>query len=446
VAFVVLTAASTLVSVDIGQSIFGEPYQYQGLVTVLLYVGGFYAARVTLRTRERFRALALTHVAVGGIVAGYAIAQTVGFDPFWSGPPEERAISSVGQANDLAAYLDLVMVLGLSAWVGSRREIRAVIAVVLGLSTIGLALTLSRGGFLALGAVGVILLVFAWRRLTRRPMPSIRAAILMTLVVLAGVAMAGPSVMRVVDRVASTGDLEEGSIQMHLDSWRVGLAVASDRPLLGAGPETFPLVFTDYLDGVLAEDRATYLRRFRLESPHNEWIGIAAESGVPALIAYLGFLGALAVRFLRRAALASSPSRTVALTGLCALVIHVVTTGFKTPETSTSLLFWVVVGSALAVSTLTGDEDQAATGSPVDATRSTRSAARIVPDVDLTRADIAARRSANARSPSSLLIDPVSSRSLNPYVDSRFPKPVSSTRWALSTWSQNNGSTIIGFP
>ena len=37
-------------------------------------------------------------------------------------------------------------------------------------------------------------------------------------------------------------------------------------------------------------------------------------------------------------------------------------------------------------------------------------------------------------------------RRAKPYVDSRRPNPVSSTRWALSTWSQNSGSTIIGLP
>ncbi len=39
-----------------------------------------------------------------------------------------------------------------------------------------------------------------------------------------------------------------------------------------------------------------------------------------------------------------------------------------------------------------------------------------------------------------------SSSSAKSYVARRLPNPVSSTRWALSTWSQNSGSTIIGLP
>jgi O-antigen ligase len=137
---------------------------------------------------------------------------------------------------------------------------------------------------------------------------------------------------------------------MHLDSWRVGLAVAADRPLLGSGPETFPLVFADYLDGAIPPDRAAHLRGFRLESPHNEWIGIASESGIPAVIAYVAFLSALAVTLAHRARAGVADHGMVAVAALAALAVHVVTTAFKTPDTTTSTLFWVMVGSGLAAS------------------------------------------------------------------------------------------------
>jgi O-antigen ligase len=413
-AFVGLSAVSTVLSVDMRQSVVGEPFQYQGMVTLLLYVAAFYAARLVLRTGPRSRTLALTHVAIGGVVAAYGLAQTVGLDPFWSGPPEDRAISSVGQANDLAAYLDLVVVLGLGLWSRSGRRTRALIVAVTAMSLIGFGLTLSRGGFVALAAALVMILAFRWRKSVTTIRLSARAGLLMAVGVVATLVVGGPSIVAVADRIATTNDLQEGSIRMHLDSWRVGLAIASDRPLAGTGPETFPLVFAEYLDGVLPPDRADYLRRFRLESPHNALIGIAAESGIPALTAYLVLLGALAIRLARRAAGPHTAGGDIALTALAALVIHVATTAFKTPETSTSLLFWVIVGSALAASDPALGEDQETTGSPLPATRSTRSAARTVPDVDLMRADIAASLVARDLSPCNLLIEPVSSRSLNP--------------------------------
>ena len=234
---------------------------------------------------------------------------------------------------------------------------------------------------------------------------------------------------RVVDRVLGSPDVEDGSVRMHIDLWRVGAAIALDRPFLGTGPETFPLVFDAYLDGVLTEDRATFIRRFRIESPHNEFIGIAAGSGIPALVAYLVALATVAAtcaRHLRR-----SPAGTdwIARTVLGVLAVHTVSTFFMTPETSTSLVFWVLMGSGLAAMEVpdaggeratpqVGDPSrqgrQSPAGEPSRPTRSMRSAARTVPDVDLMRDDMAARRSDNCRSFSSRSIALVSSLDLKP--------------------------------
>ena len=349
-AFLALTLLSTMASVDTTQSVLGEPYQYQGAVTVSLYVGAFYLARVVLGTPERFRSLLLVHVAVGALVASYAIAQTLGVDPFWSGPPEDRAISSVGQANDLAAYLDLVIVAAVASWPRSGTRVRAATALALAVSSIALGLTLSRGGFLALSVAVVVILVFAARTPRSMSAPLRRSACVIGLAIVATFVISAPTIRSVTERIASTGDLTEGSVRMHLESWRIGLAVAADRPLLGSGPETFPLVFADYLDGALPPDRAAHLRRFRLESPHNEWIGIASESGIPALITYIAFLSGLAVRLGRRARPGVAEGGIVAVAALAALAVHVVTNAFKTPDTTTSTLFWVIVGSGLAAS------------------------------------------------------------------------------------------------
>ncbi len=64
--------------------------------------------------------------------------------------------------------------------------------------------------------------------------------------------------------------------------------------------------------------------------------------------------------------------------------------------------------------------------------------------------DACAGRFTRARRPASRQ-EPIDARpsisaSLNAYVARRTPNPSSSTRWALSYWSQKSGSTIIGLP
>jgi O-antigen ligase len=344
-----LLVAASMTSVDPIQSLAGEAYQYQGLTTLSVYLGSFYVARLTFGSRASFQMLLGTIVGTGTIVAVYAIAQRLGLDPFWPGPPDSRVISSIGQPNDLAAYLDLVIVAAAGLWPAAGKKARITLGAVVVVVLVALALTFSRGGYLAL-VVAVIVLA-----LPRARMASRRRAGGIALAMIAGVVAVGVAlpvtrglVESVVNRAVETTDLGEGSIRFHLDLWRVGSVIALDHPLLGTGPETFPLVFRPYLDEVLPADRARLLNRFRLESPHNELIGVAAEMGLPALAAYVAFLGSVARVSARQVRDASSERRSIALVVLATLAVHVTTTFFMTPEVSTSELFWVTMGAGLA--------------------------------------------------------------------------------------------------
>jgi O-antigen ligase len=109
---------------------------------------------------------------------------------------------------------------------------------------------------------------------------------------------------------------------------------------------------------VLPQDRATFIRRFRIESPHNEFIGIAAGSGIPALVAYLVFLATVAVTCVRHLRRDLAGFDWIARTVLGALAVHTVSTFFMTPETSTSLVFWVLIGSGLVAMQSPGVGDE----------------------------------------------------------------------------------------
>jgi O-antigen ligase len=345
--FAVLLLAASLVSVDRVQSLAGEAYQYQGLSTVLVYLGSFYLARLSLGTSQGFRTILLATVCTGVVVSVYAIAQWLGFDPFWSGPSGERVISSVGQPNDLGAYLDLVVIAALGLWPMAGRLGRVGLGVVVVLAVSALSLTFSRGGYLALAAALCVLIIARYHA----PRGLWVRAIGLTLTATLAVALALPAAREVAElvahRVLAISDLGDRSIHTHLDAWRIGIQVAVDHPLLGTGPETFPLVFRPYLDQVLPPDRAQLVGRLRLESPHNEFIGIAAEMGIPALAAYVAVLVACATRCVQRASASSGAARTSALVVLAIVTTHCVTNFFMTPEVSTSELFWITMGAGV---------------------------------------------------------------------------------------------------
>jgi O-antigen ligase len=339
--FVVLQVAAFVFSTDREQSLFGERLQYQGLLTVLLYVSFFYVARVSITDARRLGLLFWAVSAGAGLVSGYAIVQRAGLDPVWEGYlPGGRVFSSIGQANALAAYLVLTIPVSAALLLRGRSKLRVIALLVLAATVAALVLTRSRGGFLGLVAVLAVLGV-SGRLLLRAPGRSARRV----------AAMAGVGITIVV-AVASTSalsraSLEDASIRFHLDAWRVAAQVAVEHAVLGTGPETFPDVFPRYSHAVLPSERAAALDAFRVESPHNVYLAIAAGSGIPALMAYLGIVAGVVVTVARAARHTDRELGVALLAVLAAAAGHVVTDAFMTAEVTSSWLFWVVLGAAL---------------------------------------------------------------------------------------------------
>ena len=341
VSFMGLTTLAWIFSSDQEQSLFGERLQHQGLLTTLLYVAWFYVARNAISDVADLRWL-LAFVAAGGaLVAGYALVQKTGLDPVWEGfLPDGRVFSSIGQSNALAAYLVLVLPPAASFAFDARPVVKVASLVVSSVVLLALVFTQSRGGYLGLLTAGTVVAV-GWRdelRLMRR-----RLIVVIVVIVVTGATLAAGGQ---VGRVASARD---ASTRFHLDAWRVAAEIAKDHPALGTGPETFPDVFPRYAHEVLPAERASELDAFRVESPHNVYLGIAAGSGLPALIAYLVAIGGFVVLTLRTLRIATRDVKIALVAVLGGLAGHLATDAFVSPEITSTWLTWILLGGSLGL-------------------------------------------------------------------------------------------------
>jgi O-antigen ligase len=356
-AFVAWNVLAAWLAVDRWHALAGEQYQHQGLAAILAYVVFFTAAWTTLRgdLRQTIFLIAVTTGAV--VVATYALVQRAGLDPIWSTLPEDRVFSTMGHATALAAYLVLTVPFVAALVIGPRGAWRAAAIVALLLIVAALAFTLSRGGFLGLAVAGVVFGIATWLG-RRRAMPGRRGLAVTALIGVVAVVtiMSIPPIRAVAERVAArallTADLGEGSTRMHLDQWAVGAAIVAEHPLFGTGQDTYVLVFDGYRDRILDRDRAAVLSQFRPESPHNVYLAIAGGAGIPALGAYLAVigLGAAGVLVALRSEASTPLARLFATACLAAIVGHLVTDTFVTAETTSSVLFWTVLGAGVAAS------------------------------------------------------------------------------------------------
>jgi len=132
----------------------------------------------------------------------------------------------------------------------------------------------------------------------------------------------------------------EGGDRGRLSVWSTTLSMIAADPLLGVGLGNWGAVFPRY-DGGKTLSFASDPRR-----PHNDFLWLAAESGITGLLAYLLFLGALVV-LIRRVIRDRDPTvRLTAIAAAASMGAYLGHSLFSFPRewAPPSMLFWVCVG------------------------------------------------------------------------------------------------------
>lgn len=354
-AFVGLTVFAFALSSDPHQSLYGEHLQHQGVLTLLVYVGFFYLARLVCSGGRRVGVVFGAVVLGATVVAGYAMLQRFGVDPIWHGYlPSGRVFSTIGQANALAAFLVLAIPITVASAVVRRGVARMVLLLAVAAMIASLVFTQSRAGYLALGVMaGISAVAWLTDRTLRSSAGALAFGLLVALVlVLTLVPGVRSSVAETWNRaVSATPGGNDPSTDNHLDLWKVAARIAEDHPLVGTGPETYPDQFPGYSRLVLPASHVAFFDQFRVESPHNVFLAVAAGAGMPALLAYLTLVAAVLVNLARAIRTTDEAMARVILWALVAATVgHMVTDFFMTAEVAESLVFWVLVGVAVAVS------------------------------------------------------------------------------------------------
>jgi O-antigen ligase len=114
---------------------------------------------------------------------------------------------------------------------------------------------------------------------------------------------------RLADRLVSMFDLQDPTNRDRLAMLRTGTAMIADDPLTGVGPNMIRRVYAQYRDPAAVEPLNVHL--------HNVPLQIAAELGLPALAAWLWFIGLLVVHLLRL--VRTSPDVVLPATALAAV-------------------------------------------------------------------------------------------------------------------------------
>lgn len=221
---------------------------------------------------------------VAAFLVGALISATVGM--VGGASPGDAAdvsrLSGTGaDPNELAASLVAALALAAAFVAGLRRSpgvrLLGVVAVVI--CTVGVLLSFSRTGLVALAVALVVAVAFGGRW---RP-----AAVGLLLAVCVGV---GTFIGFFADPVARARVTELDGGTGRSDIWTVGIRMIEDKPLHGVGAGNFPVSSVHYL----LEPGALPDAQFIVDDPkvsHNVYIGIWAELGAVGLMLFLGIAG-----------------------------------------------------------------------------------------------------------------------------------------------------------
>jgi O-antigen ligase len=139
---------------------------------------------------------------------------------------------------------------------------------------------------------------------------------------------------------------------------QAGIAIALDHPIIGIGAYEFERVSVQYASRIdpAAMERSGAGQDLGQLQPHNDFVYLAACYGIPALLAFIVLLAAVALALRDSYRATSRPFiRALSIGLIGAIVAYLVNAYYHNCLTSMPLI-WVLVGLALAVAKLSLNE------------------------------------------------------------------------------------------
>ena len=209
----------------------------------------------------------------------------------------------------------------------------------------GFVLTASRGAFLALiPALGFFALVQLHRHRFASVMKLFKLKTLLSgLVILICTVAFTTGITNLKNQSSEAVDLgarlnfaeAEGgnSFSERLQFFEGALTMIREKPLLGYGPSSFKFAYQAYQQGFLAIS----------DHPHNLWLKLAVERGIPSALFLLAFLGFLFVKTNPFRKDSRDTFTLAAWTGLLALLAHSMI-DYNLNFVTNALIFWFILG------------------------------------------------------------------------------------------------------
>ena len=288
-----------------------------------------------------------------GVVLWISLSAAIALVMYYAGSTVV-AEGLVKNRNLLALYLNIGLAGAflLQRWVRSA-IVRIALVLCIPLLLLTIALTLSRTGLIVMA---VTLAIVGYQLLRQRgiflPLGGAIAVAALTILVPTAFWSRAGTILPSIER-------KQDTFGVRVRLWEAGVRMVDDRPIFGVGPGNFRWVLVRYVRGGMSTAQL---------NAHNAYVVVAAETGVPGLILFLGVIvsSALALRRVARDARQAGRDDLATYTFLAQTMILIVMATGIMMTVETLKILWVVLGLGWAVAALGRMELAAAAAVPRD--------------------------------------------------------------------------------
>ncbi|MDQ3978884.1 MAG: O-antigen ligase family protein [Actinomycetota bacterium] len=349
------TTVSAATSSELSTSILGSRESLNGLVTFALFAVIFLTTANAFDTPRVKTALSVLWFGSGSAVLVYGALQLHDrWDPVpWVPFADLGAIwSTLGNPNDLAGFLAIILPVGLTLLALVRHPVARGLTVGMTVLLVAeLVLASSRGAIVAAALAVVVVIACLRHRLASRV--SLRPVLIASCAALllgtgAFIAVGG-------EKVGAPGELlatgQGSTVALRVELWETAWRMGTENPLFGVGPDAFGRSFDAFRSDEFTD---VYGPELVATDAHNLLLTRLAEQGVPGALALLALFGATlallvrAGRELRRSRDTDDGYCLVVAVG-AGLLAYIVQAMFNRQDIALDFCFWVLLGLACAL-------------------------------------------------------------------------------------------------
>ena len=258
-------------------------YKYESLYELIKlfgYIGVYYIVINEFNYRTK-RLLRNFLISFGAGLSAYGLLQYFGIfsHPWWV--PKDFLAATYVNHNHFAGYLELIIPLAVATFMAARPRLAARLALSVALVVMASAfvLTQSRGAWISLSVSLFVMAILLGRDKSRRAR-TVLTLLLLAASILSFIYFSKDLISQRLEPV-TTAASDEASFATRIAIWKGTIRMIRDHPIIGTGIGTFISVFPRY-----RPEGLNVIANFA----HNDYLNVAAEIGIPALLVMIWLL------------------------------------------------------------------------------------------------------------------------------------------------------------